>query len=298
MNLMFPLPDYVSIDLIVTVCASSSAFQGDVEAAVISALGTSVLPNGSTGFFYFDNFTFGTPLERSALEAAIQSAYGVAGVLSIQYRERGFTSSWTDLPDTLTSIRTRYFAWTMTRTIPKPVRFRSLSKEANERFILYLLWRDLHAGHFSRTLPLRNVRVSADYFQSRGKNDIAYRFGDYLSVRYALLLARPGEVELTNWQPGAQGDLAVQMIEWWAYLADILSFYNERIANESYLLTAILPESVQRSDPHSGIPAAAGNRRDRNIGRRHDVEADPSPCRSVFRSKASLGRASSRRYSS
>lgn len=96
------LPDYISIDLIVTVCASSSAYQGDVEAAVISALGTSILPNGSTGFFYFDNFSFGTPLERSALEAAIQSAYGVAGVLSIQYRERGFTSSWTDLPDTLT----------------------------------------------------------------------------------------------------------------------------------------------------------------------------------------------------
>ena len=34
------------------------------------------------------------------------------------------------------------------------------------------------------------------------------------------------------------------MVEWWAYLADILTFYNERIANESYLDTAILPESV------------------------------------------------------
>jgi len=94
-------PDYVSIDLIITVCASPSAFQGDVEAALLSALSTSVLPNGSTGFFYFDNFTFGTPLERSALEAVIQSCNGVAGVLSIQYRERGVTSFWTNLPDTL-----------------------------------------------------------------------------------------------------------------------------------------------------------------------------------------------------
>ena len=34
------------------------------------------------------------------------------------------------------------------------------------------------------------------------------------------------------------------MVEWWAYLADILTFYNERIANESYLGTAILPEGV------------------------------------------------------
>ena len=38
----------------------------------------------------------------------------------------------------------------------------------------------------------------------------------------------------TAWQPGAEGDLAVQMVEWWAYLADILTFYNERIANEAY----------------------------------------------------------------
>ena len=34
------------------------------------------------------------------------------------------------------------------------------------------------------------------------------------------------------------------MLEWWAYLADILIFYNERIANESYLGTAQFPDSV------------------------------------------------------
>ena len=73
---------------------------------------------------------------------------------------------------------------------------------------------------------------------------IAYRVGDYLAFRDKLLRPAAGETQLTNWQPGAQGDLAVQMVEWWAYLADILTFYNERIANESYLDTAILPESV------------------------------------------------------
>ena len=36
------------------------------------------------------------------------------------------------------------------------------------------------------------------------------------------------------------------MIEWWAYLCDILTFYNERIANQAYLGTADLPESVNR----------------------------------------------------
>jgi hypothetical protein len=96
-----PSPDYVSIDLIVTVCAVPTAFQGDVEAGVVSALSTTTFPNGTIGFFYYDNFTFGTPLELSALEAAIQSAYGVAGVVSVQYRQRGVTPTWTCLPEEL-----------------------------------------------------------------------------------------------------------------------------------------------------------------------------------------------------
>jgi hypothetical protein len=81
-------------------------------------------------------------------------------------------------------------------------------------------------------------------FNSPQQNSILYRVGDFVSFREALLLAVPGEIELVNWRPGAQGDLAVQMVEWWAYLADILTFYNERIANQDYLLTANLPESV------------------------------------------------------
>jgi hypothetical protein len=96
-----PSPDYVSIDLVVTVCALPGAFRADVQAAVVSALSTNKFPAGTTGFFYFENFTFGAPLELSALEAAIQSAYGVAGVVSVQFRQRGVTASFACLPDEL-----------------------------------------------------------------------------------------------------------------------------------------------------------------------------------------------------
>lgn len=94
-----PAPNYIAIDLRVTVCALSSAFRGDVEAGVLSALSTKKIPGGPTGFFVSDRFTFGTPLERSSLEAAIQSAYGVAGVVAIEYRERGVTPDWNCLPE-------------------------------------------------------------------------------------------------------------------------------------------------------------------------------------------------------
>ena len=88
-----------------------------------------------------------------------------------------------------------------------------------------------------------------------GLDVISYRAGDYTTFRHALLLARPGETELSRveggktvqiWQPTAEGDLALQMVEWWAYAADVLTFYNERMANSAYLRTAELPSSVNR----------------------------------------------------
>lgn len=89
-------------------------------------------------------------------------------------------------------------------------------------------------------------------FNPPGRNTISYRVGDYTTFREALLLPlkdRNGEVveqELINWRPSSKGDLALQMVEWWAYVTDILTFYNERIANQAYLRTADLPESLQR----------------------------------------------------
>ena len=79
-----------------------------------------------------------------------------------------------------------------------------------------------------------------------GLSSLQYRVGDFLTFRHQLLLPLPYEQELINWRPSAKGDLALQMVEWWAYLADILTFYNERIANQSYLRTADLDESVKR----------------------------------------------------
>lgn len=84
-----PAPRYVALDLIIRLCAKETAFRGDVEAAVLAQLSSERLPDGSLGFFHVDNFTFGVPLERSALAATVQRAHGVAGILSIKVRRRG-----------------------------------------------------------------------------------------------------------------------------------------------------------------------------------------------------------------
>ena len=94
-----PEPQYVSLDIEVQVCALPDAFQGDVQAAVLGRLNPSSVVNAQVAFFNPDNFSFGTPLERSNLESAIQSAPGVAGVLCVRYRVRGRTQGMAEMPD-------------------------------------------------------------------------------------------------------------------------------------------------------------------------------------------------------
>jgi hypothetical protein len=78
-----PLAVYAALDVAIVVCAAPNAYRGDVEESLREKL-------LGKGFFSPDNFTFGTPLYRSKLEAAVQSARGVAGVVTITVRRRGF----------------------------------------------------------------------------------------------------------------------------------------------------------------------------------------------------------------
>jgi hypothetical protein len=77
---------YADIDLDVTVCVAHGYHRGDVKGRVLEALFGRC---GEGGFFSPDNFTFGQPLYRSALEATIQSVEGVRAVEDILIRRRG-----------------------------------------------------------------------------------------------------------------------------------------------------------------------------------------------------------------
>jgi hypothetical protein len=94
-----PDPVYISLDLLAEICVAPTATGPQVEAAVLAALSNQGSAAGAQSFFFADRFTFGTPLYRSALEAAIQAVPGVSGVLSIRYRERGVTLNWRALPE-------------------------------------------------------------------------------------------------------------------------------------------------------------------------------------------------------
>ena len=96
-----PPPVLVSIDLEITVCVTTGWLNSDVEAAVLARLADAEQSDGTEGFFYADSFTFGTPLYRGALEAAIQSVPGVNGVLDVEFRQLGASNVFQPLPEVL-----------------------------------------------------------------------------------------------------------------------------------------------------------------------------------------------------
>jgi hypothetical protein len=90
----------------------------------------------------------------------------------------------------------------------------------------------------------------------------------FAEIRQRLLerLSNPDDAErrevLGSWRPSGD-DYGLMLLEMWAYVADVLAFYDERIANESYLGTAVRRPSLRRLvellgyTPRGGIAATS-----------------------------------------
>jgi hypothetical protein len=91
---------------------------------------------------------------------------------------------------------------------------------------------------------------------------IEYRIGTYQSFIDSMITAAAAKPELEAWTSRSPRDFGMQFVAMWAHLADILTFYQERIANEAYLRTATQRENVMRLaaalDYRLGPGAAAG----------------------------------------
>ena len=73
-------PQFVSLEIEMHVCVQPDYFRSDVEAALLQIFSDQVLPDGTRGLFYPDNFTFAQPVYVSPLYAAAQAVDGVASV--------------------------------------------------------------------------------------------------------------------------------------------------------------------------------------------------------------------------
>src|SRR5689334_10308826 len=71
---------------------------------------------------------------------------------------------------------------------------------------------------------------------------IEYLARDFNSFRNALVNLIPAKVP--EWTDRSEADFGIVLIELFSYMADILSYYQDRIANEAFLHTAQERRSV------------------------------------------------------
>jgi hypothetical protein len=79
-DLAVSAPDYVALDLGLSICVASNYLRGQIEATLLAVLGTGELPNGKLALFNPDNLTFGSGVYVSPIIAAVQSIPGVVDV--------------------------------------------------------------------------------------------------------------------------------------------------------------------------------------------------------------------------
>jgi hypothetical protein len=91
-----------------------------------------------------------------------------------------------------------------------------------------------------------------------GLGSIRYRVGTYPGFLEAMVEAAARRPELRDWTSRASDDFGMAVLAMWAWIADVLTFYQERVANEAFVRTALLPESVRALAALLGYQPAPG----------------------------------------
>jgi hypothetical protein len=81
---------------------------------------------------------------------------------------------------------------------------------------------------------------------SAGLTALPRQLSGFPEYRLAMLRDIPTHESLAQWRARQGNDLGIMLLEMWAYVLDILSFYDERIANETYLRTALQQASLYK----------------------------------------------------
>ncbi len=82
-------PQFLPLEIDISVCTTPGYFRGDVEQGVLNALSNKILPDGSRGFFYPGNWVFGQSLYLSQIYAAVEAVQGVDSLEITVFRQFG-----------------------------------------------------------------------------------------------------------------------------------------------------------------------------------------------------------------
>jgi hypothetical protein len=82
-------PQYVPMEIKLTVCVDPGYFQSDVRQQLLQVLGSQIMPNGQKGLFYPDNFTFGQTVYLSPIYSVVRKVAGVTSVMANVFQPQG-----------------------------------------------------------------------------------------------------------------------------------------------------------------------------------------------------------------
>lgn len=82
-------PQYVPLQIALSICVDPSYFNAAVKTALSAVLGSQLLPDGTRGYFYPDNFTFGQTVYLSPIYAGVRSVPGVCTVTATVFAPQG-----------------------------------------------------------------------------------------------------------------------------------------------------------------------------------------------------------------
>ena len=102
------------------------------------------------------------------------------------------------------------------------------------------------------------VETPLALYNRPGLAAIAYRVGAYASFRRSLLARLSDWEVLRQLRTRDSDDFTIALLDAWAVASDVLTFYQERIANESYLRTATERLSILEQSRLLGYQLAPG----------------------------------------
>lgn len=79
---------------------------------------------------------------------------------------------------------------------------------------------------------------------SSGMESISYRVGTYSQFKESMHVGISQELDLKDLTFRGEEDLALGLVDVWAIVSDVITFYQERIANEGFLRTATEKKSI------------------------------------------------------
>ena len=237
-------PHYVPLAITLEICADADHFRPDVEVAVRQALTTGIRANGQLGFFHPDRFTFGQPLFLSRLYAAVADVDGVDAVVAVR-----FSRLTDDEPESGGSISRANLDQGAIPIGPLEIIRLDDDPDFPENGLLQLTMRGASDGRHAR--PDRQPAI-APARSNTGSGRTRRSAGRCSSRSARWERARDPEEgggadatrPLSAWTTRSADDFGIAFLEMWAYLGDILTFYQERIANEAYLRTTVQARST------------------------------------------------------